>query len=80
MWDNGTKEETLSSLRHFTERLARDIQETNTQMQRPGVPRTKLDELSKLLARCYFKQGKWQVELRDSWGEVNSFILVLTEY
>jgi serine/threonine-protein kinase mTOR len=71
MWANGAKEDTLSFMRQFSTNLAHDIQnETATQTQRAGVSRQKLDELSRLLARCYFKQAQWQVELKDTWGEV----------
>ena len=30
-----------------------------------GIGKHKLEELSRLLARCYFKQGQWQVELKE---------------
>jgi FKBP12-rapamycin complex-associated protein len=76
MWASGAKDETLSFLRHFSASLARDIQaESTAQAQRAGVSRQKLDELSRLLARCYFKQGDWQVELKDSWDEVSVSML-----
>lgn len=72
MWANGSHEESLSFLRQFSASLARDLQvETKEHSQRPGVTKHKLDELSRLLARCYFKQGQWQVELKEDWGAVS---------
>jgi FKBP12-rapamycin complex-associated protein len=72
MWANGSREDSLSFLRQFSASLARDLQvETKELSQRPGVSKHKLDELSTLLARCYFKQGQWQVELKEDWGAVS---------
>ncbi|KAG1798813.1 FAT domain-containing protein [Suillus variegatus] len=44
--------------------------ETKDHSQRSGVGKAKLEELSRLLARCYFKQGQWQVELKEDRGPV----------
>ena len=75
MWATGAKDETLIFLRSFSENLGSDIQaEKVAQAQRASVSRQKLDELSRLLARCYFKQGEWQVALKDTWGEVSENI------
>lgn len=72
MWANGSREDSLSFLRQFSASLARDLQvETKELSARPGVSKHKLDELSSLLARCYFKQGQWQVELKEDWGAVS---------
>ena len=35
------------------------------------VPKSKMEELSKLLARCFFKQGEWQVAMKDDWNSVS---------
>jgi FKBP12-rapamycin complex-associated protein len=71
MWATGARDESLRFLRQFSSNLSRDLQsETTEHTQRPGVSKQKLDELSRLLARCYFKQGEWQVELKGSWDEV----------
>jgi serine/threonine-protein kinase mTOR len=71
MWATGARDESLRFLRQFSSSLARDLQsENNEQAQRPGVSKQKYDELSRLLARCYFKQGEWQVEMKDNWDEV----------
>ncbi|KAG2355693.1 atypical PIKK FRAP protein kinase [Suillus spraguei] len=66
MWSTGAREESLNFLRQFSASLARDLQvESKDHSQRSGVGKPKLDELSRLLARCYFKQGQWQVELKE---------------
>jgi len=71
MWASGAQDESLSFLRQFSASLAGDVlRETNVQTQRPGVTKQKIAELSKLVARCYFKQGEWQVALKDDWGAV----------
>ncbi|KAF8637601.1 hypothetical protein AX17_002670 [Amanita inopinata Kibby_2008] len=73
MWASGAKEESLDFLRQFSVSLSRDLQqqEPSNQTQRSNVSKQKLAELSKLLARCYFKQGEWQVALKDDWGSRN---------
>ena len=71
MWATGAKEESLNFLRQFSASLARDVmQETSAQTQRPSVSKSKMAELSKLVARCYFKQGQWHVALKDDWSSV----------
>jgi FKBP12-rapamycin complex-associated protein len=73
MWATGAREESLNFLRQFSASLARDLQsETNENAQHPGVSKQKLAELSKLLARCFFKQGQWQKELNEDWGAVSA--------
>ncbi|KAH9990569.1 FAT-domain-containing protein [Russula vinacea] len=65
MWASGSKEESLNFLRSFATNLSRDLEAETTQRgQRLSVSKQKLDELARLLARCYFKQGEWQMELR----------------
>src|SRR5229473_2958192 len=71
MWASGSKEESLNFLRSFATNLSRDLEAETTQRgQRSSVSKQKLDELARLLARCYFKQGEWQMELSDSWTTV----------
>jgi len=77
MWSTGTREGSLTFLRQFSASLARDLQvECKDHSQRPVVGKHKLEELSRLLARCYFKQGQWQVELKEDWGTVSILKLV----
>lgn len=70
MWATGAKEESLNFLRQFSASLSRDLQQESEQNHRSVVSKHKLGELSKLLARCYFKQGEWQVALKDDWSSV----------
>jgi hypothetical protein len=71
MWASGSREESLNFLRTFATNLSRDLEAETTQRgQRSSVSKQKLDELARLLARCYFKQGEWQMELSDSWATV----------
>lgn len=76
MWAQGSKEETLQFLRQFSAQLAQDLQQESTEHShhRMGntVSRQKLTELSKLLARCYFKQGEWQAQLEETWSSVST--------
>jgi len=80
MWSTGAREESLNFLRPFSASLARYLQvEFKDHSQRSassGIGKLKLEELSRLLARCYFKQGQWQVELKEDWGAVSLSILV----
>ncbi|KAJ6493204.1 phosphatidylinositol 3-kinase [Mycena sanguinolenta] len=66
MWAQGAREGSLAELRQFTVSLAKDFQ-AERDAQRAGLPKQRLNELSKLLARCYFKQGEWQVALDENW-------------
>lgn len=71
MWASGSKEDSLNFLRTFATNLSRDLEAETTQRgQRSSVSKQKLDELARLLARCYFKQGEWQMEISDSWTTV----------
>ncbi|KAJ7469288.1 FAT domain-containing protein [Mycena galericulata] len=68
MWAQGAREGSLAELRQFTVSLAKDLQaESSDHAQRAGLPKDRLNQLSKLLARCYFKQGEWQVALDENW-------------
>lgn len=70
MWANGAKEESLSFLRQFSSNLSRDLQAEGGEIP---SHQHQLSELSKLLARCYFKTGEWQIKLADDWGSVGVF-------
>jgi FKBP12-rapamycin complex-associated protein len=81
MWAQGSKEESLEFLRRFSEELSHDLgQEAGENShQRFGTPisKQKLTELSKLLARCYYKQGEWQAQLGENWGTVGFYVFLL---
>ena len=72
MWATGLKDESLEFLRTFTDNLVRDINESAaTKQQRSTVPKHKIEELSELVARCHYKQGEWQSELKSVWNKVS---------
>ncbi|KAG5650773.1 hypothetical protein H0H81_011098 [Sphagnurus paluster] len=72
MWATGAREESLRFLRQFSASLSRDLQVEKSENPMHGeVPKQKLTELSKLLARCYFKTGEWHSELADDWARRN---------
>ena len=76
IWAKGSTEDSLNFLRQFSASLAADIaRETSVQTQRPGVSKEKITEFSKLVSRCYLKQGEWQVKLKDDWSQVRSSVL-----
>ena len=68
MWAQGERESSLNFLRQFANSLSSDVK---TEPSRVGVPRPKYDEISRLLARCYFKQGQWEAELDSEWQSVS---------
>ena len=73
MWANNAKDTSLEFLQGFAKDLARDlVMEKEERHSRPAVSKQKLDEMSRLLARCYFKLGQWQSELKESWDHVCS--------
>jgi FKBP12-rapamycin complex-associated protein len=75
LWAQGPKEETLEFLREFSAQLFRDIQQETTEQAQHRGNKQRLAELSKLLGRCYFKQGQWQTELSEDWSTVSYLLL-----
>jgi serine/threonine-protein kinase mTOR len=72
MWAHGERDESLTFLRQFATNLANDLQPENIERgPRTGVPKQKYEELSRLLARCYFKQGEWEANLNPEWYTVS---------
>ncbi|KAG6916802.1 hypothetical protein DXG01_005325 [Tephrocybe rancida] len=72
MWAMGSRTESLEFLRRFSLNLSRDLAvETDNNTTLNTVPTTKLADLSKFLARCYFKTGQWQAEVSTDWGKRN---------
>lgn len=78
MWANNCHEEALEYLRTFTNNLAQDLTVESSLTATHKVAKQKLDEMSKLLARCYFKQGQWQHALKKAeWTDVSEQIIWL---
>ncbi|KAF4593864.1 phosphatidylinositol kinase- protein kinase tor1 [Pleurotus pulmonarius] len=72
MWATGAREHSLEFVRQFATDLAQDIEhESSDSVPKSSVSKTRLDEYNKLLARCYFKQGQWQKELKEDWNQRN---------
>lgn len=83
IWATGAREESLNYLRTFCANLERGLQ-NGVSAQLPDQlrqkPDEKLDEISRLLARCYLKLGEWQVALRDDWGSVSGNLMFAKPY
>lgn len=74
MWANGSRDHSLNFLSDFTESLVKDINGTTdqTQPQRPTLTKAKYNELTQLVARCFYKQGEWQTEMKEDWHSVRT--------
>lgn len=72
MWASDAKEESLNFLYGFTNSLSKDLEVERSDTIVSFVSKQKMEELSKLLARCYFKQGEWQVAMKEDWGSVSA--------
>lgn len=75
-WSTGSREETLEYLKRFTESLSRDVERHTSGGQMQMLPE-QIADFTKLLARCYFKQGEWQVALQSDWGAVCIFFYII---
>ncbi|ODV85481.1 hypothetical protein CANARDRAFT_28273 [[Candida] arabinofermentans NRRL YB-2248] len=75
MWARGQQREALNHLVDFTSKLSRDLgvneNEAITQPLPTGVPGTSdnIEKYTKLLARCYLKQGEWKIAQHSNWTE-----------
>ena len=69
MWAQSTEDEernkALNFLRGFTSDLANDFT-----LESNAIGKDKREEVGRLLARCYFKQGQWQEALQNLWSLV----------
>lgn len=70
MWASGAQEDSLGFLVKFTTSLSKDLQPESVDPYNASSTKHKFDDLSKLLARCFFKQGQWQVAMYEDWSEV----------
>lgn len=82
MWARGQKKEALRHLVDFTTRMSQDLglnpNDLITQpipSDGPGIPRH-VEEYTKLLARCFLKQGEWQIVLNSNWRTETSEIIL----
>ncbi|KAJ7759255.1 phosphatidylinositol 3-kinase [Mycena metata] len=82
MWANGAQQQSLGFLRQFTGSIANDLEmEVSKDPEpRPGATNPRVTHLSKLLARCYFKLGEWEAELRPEWPSQHHYAELLHSY
>lgn len=78
MWATGQQNEALNHLVDFTSKLSKDLglneNEAITQplpTETPGVSKH-VEDYTRLLARCYLKQGEWKVALQSNWQKEDS--------
>lgn len=82
MWAKGQRKEALRHLVAFTTRMTQDLgldpNDLITQpipVDGPGRPKH-VEEYTKLLARCFLKQGEWQIVINNNWRtEISEIIL-----
>ncbi len=74
MWARGDREKSLTWLRTFSTRLAKDLGLHSDESERtaPHGSVAKMSEYTNLLARCYLKQGEWQYAMQESWSHVRA--------
>lgn len=76
MWANGATDDCLRHLRQFTASVNSDLI-AESEQAKTNVPKQKYEELSRLLARCYYKQGQWHDSLKGTWTAVSILSLPL---
>jgi FKBP12-rapamycin complex-associated protein len=74
MWASGERNGSIMFMRQFADSLTRDLQGRPERASSSAVSKSRMDELSKLLARCYLKLGEWQFETGEDWSIVTRFI------
>ncbi|KAI5794446.1 armadillo-type protein [Peziza echinospora] len=68
MWATGDQQKALAHLTTFTSKMSSDLP-SQYPMEGPAQRSSQAarDEYTRLLARCYLKQGEWQVALQNTW-------------
>ena len=73
MWATGLHDEALNSLREFTSRMCSDLGINTREGVNVPIELSKVEgnvaDYTKILARCFLKQGEWQLALQDDWDE-----------
>lgn len=73
MWATGSQKDALRHLISFTSRMAHDLGLDPSNMiaqsipQNTTIPVHHIGDYTKLLARCFLKQGEWRVLLQPNW-------------
>lgn len=73
-WAQGSREETLIWLRSFTAKLTSDLGLSTADTITPPEAHS---EYTRLLARCYLKQGQWEALMKPDWISVRLALFVL---
>lgn len=75
MWATGNQQDALKYLIDFTTRMSHDLNLSNDDLilqplptENPGSTE-EIGDYTKLLARCFLKQGEWQVSLNPDWKQ-----------
>ncbi|KAK7686283.1 hypothetical protein QCA50_010507 [Cerrena zonata] len=71
MWAAGAQMESLEYLRNFTASLRQDLDSEAPEHLNNPATKQKMDELTHLLARCCYKQGEWQMSVKQEWNSRN---------
>ncbi|GAO47492.1 hypothetical protein G7K_1698-t1 [Saitoella complicata NRRL Y-17804] len=72
-WATGGRREALHNLREFTAKMSHDLGLNASESYPKALTHDQagqnIESYTRLLARCYLKQGEWQVALQDRWNE-----------
>lgn len=77
LWATGSQKDALRHLIGFTSRMAHDLGLDPSNMIAQSVPRNSsiaprhVEDHTRLLARCFLKQGEWRVSLQPNWRTEN---------
>lgn len=75
IWARGQKRDALNHLIDFTSKLSRDLGVNENEAINQPLPTAapgateSIVKYTKLLARCYLKQGEWKTSINSSWRE-----------
>ncbi|ODQ81853.1 hypothetical protein BABINDRAFT_160083 [Babjeviella inositovora NRRL Y-12698] len=79
MWTSGQRREALEHLIDFSTRMSQDLGLNPNDLITLPLPFSgpkHVQEYTKLLARCFLKQGEWQIALNSNWRtELSEVIL-----
>ncbi|OWB72318.1 hypothetical protein B5S31_g2025 [[Candida] boidinii] len=78
MWSRNQKQEALTHLIDFTSKLSKDLNLNESNVITQPLPKVlpggteDAEPYTKLLARCYLKQGEWNIYLNTNWSKNDS--------
>lgn len=68
--DRALRVQTITNLRDFANLLAADLTKGTRGLSDKETPQA-LQQFKESLARCYYRLGKWQIAMRESWVMVS---------